>query len=625
MNNYHYIFISYNDNYKFNNILNFLINTFNVKKNNIHYVNSKNTENAKNTENIRNIEAPNSNEYNNIIKNITIENFNYNYYKTKYSDLSHMNKDSLWKHWINHGINEKRNPIDDRNILTSNDIILSSLIINSLLFKCDNKIIIIVDDNINTLNSTYDIKNLDNIFKDIGNIDIDTKIYTHSINNKKFLYYIRNNIINDIIMELSLNIYNLDKIINIFQNSRLLGGDFKHNNLNFIKTQKNALKPVENVSHNLSIADNIEIYDLKSHIKAYKNNILLKICNGNGNENGNENKLSIIHNTEQYLSYEKIRKKYINYCLLSYKEYINLCINPYNYGEYNIIFSHNISKYNTIVFSDTQYLEYYPCYSKVLKSPDQLYDHFKKYGVEEKLICNKMIFEIVKLKQLYNMNIYNYNLLHNINFENYCNNKNHTTYYILTRTCNRKILYNECRDSIISQISHKNNFDVVHLVSYDNIETYEYVNNTTDIMINLIKYKNKEHPNNYIDHFYDIVEKYDGWVIVLDDDDKFLNSHILEYISNYTTDKDNLIIWMYGRYDKFIYPINKDKPVVGEVASCAYCYHTSKVKSNIWHSGAIGDFNFFDYIFNISKNHIYIDIPLTISNQISNICGWSSS
>lgn len=48
----------------------------------------------------------------NMLKNKIIyikDNFNYNLYKNKNADLSSMNNDELWKHWITYGIIENRN------------------------------------------------------------------------------------------------------------------------------------------------------------------------------------------------------------------------------------------------------------------------------------------------------------------------------------------------------------------------------------------------------------------------------------------------------------------------------------------------------------------------------------
>jgi hypothetical protein len=178
-------------------------------------------------------------------------------------------------------------------------------------------------------------------------------------------------------------------------------------------------------------------------------------------------------------------------------------------------------------------------------------------------------------------------------------------------------------DSIVSQKYH----NLRHIVSYDNLDTYQYVKEYPHIYktVDLTAKKSKLHPNQYVDCLYDYLPKSEpGWVLVIDDDDKFMTDHALHYLKQYLTDPKRLIIWMLYRSDKFIYPNNKDLPVVGEIGSCCYLYHTSAIQRGYWGPSGIGDFIFFRRIFGRLKERIYVDLPLTGVNYQQHVSGWQA-
>ena len=136
-------------------------------------------------------------------------------------------------------------------------------------------------------------------------------------------------------------------------------------------------------------------------------------------------------------------------------------------------------------------------------------------------------------------------------------------------------------DSVLSQ----NYPQLRHIVSYDTDQTYQYVKDYPHIsqLIDLRQKRGQTHPNLYIDFFYDQIKgQPTGWVLVLDDDDRFMTPHALHYLTQFMKSPDQLIIWMLYRSDKFIYPKDKNQPVVGEIGTCCYLYHTSMIQKNNW-------------------------------------------
>jgi hypothetical protein len=169
--------------------------------------------------------------------------------------------------------------------------------------------------------------------------------------------------------------------------------------------------------------------------------------------------------------------------------------------------------------------------------------------------------------------------------------------------------------------------NIRHIVSYDNAATHEYVKTYHHIYdtVDLISKKSKIHPNEYFDYLYDHIPKNEpGWVLVLDDDDRFMTPKALQYLSGHLNDTKSLIIWMLYRVDKFIYPANKDAPIVGEIGSCCYMYHSTMIQKNSWGPGALGDFPCFKRLFSRLKNHVYIDLPLTGVNYDDQVSGWTA-
>jgi hypothetical protein len=271
---------------------------------------------------------------------------------------------------------------------------------------------------------------------------------------------------------------------------------------------------------------------------------------------------------------------------------------------------------NVICFDPDFYLQTYPCYKKIFKRQEDAQQHFINHGIHEQLLPNKTIFQLKRAYQEALLENLLYDLVEQIEL--------HETpiIYVLTRTCDRPQLFQECVQSIESQ----NYPNIRHIVSYDNQSTYSYVSKYKAFHhLNLIPQKGVLHPNHYIDCFYDyICHQEAGWVLVLDDDDKILSPYALHYLAQSLTRPDKLIFWMLYRPDKMIYPKNIEKPQVGEIGSCCYLYHTSMIQKGHWCSTGIGDYKFFKYIFDKTPQHEYKHLPLTGVNYHDQVSGWTA-
>jgi len=566
----------------------------------------------------------------NNINQLTIEKFNWLYYSAKYGDLGKIKtKQIAWDHWLRHGIKENRNPIDRKTISDSRDINCAVSLMMILLDaqkKTYDKIFILDLTNKNIQHA--DFNRVINEYKEIIN---EKQLCIFSYMKTNYAYFISKVAYDHLLLELSYMVNKFDDILTMYISSYTDSYQvFNHSNT---CVNDSTIINMANVNKILFTGEQIYLEAMQfrgNYIKGEYNKFITE-------QKMTKEEINMLNYLIFKLPYDKIKTTYNSHLNLSPKNYFILCKGLPNQKYFeNIKFkqlTYDIPDLNTVYFDHDFYLKLYPCYANTLKTKIDSYSHFTRHGNIEKLIGNEVIFELTKLYQEYILNqlITDFNmkkisdhpfLLYNtMGFNYYDNNK--PIIYIITRTCNREALFKECYESIHKQLF----VNVRHIVSYDNESTYQYVKKYDNIYktIDLTSYKSKTHPNQYIDHIYEYLEDCDpGWVFVLDDDDKFMTNYALYHLEQYLTDPANLIIWMLYRPDKFIYPKNKNNPAVGDIGSCCYIYHTSKIKMGKWEGTSIGDFNFFKYVFDNTSNHIYIDYPLTGVNYSEKISGWTA-
>ena len=228
--------------------------------------------------------------------------------------------------------------------------------------------------------------------------------------------------------------------------------------------------------------------------------------------------------------------------------------------------------------------------------------HFKNYGIFEGRIANsEMLNERIE-KNLDIMDLKN-DILQDKDYT-----KNKELINIIIRTSNRPNCFKLNIDSIASQ-----SYDNIKLhISYDNEFTNKYINDTLNnsnieyTLYSVEKTENDFFYNNYPNILIQNIN--DGYIIFLDDDDRFTNNNALSYINEYL-DVNRFLTWNYLRTDKII-GISKGIIKSGKVTSCGFCYHSSH-KSK-WELVSNGDYIFVKNLINNNNLEISkIDKVLT--------------
>lgn len=199
---------------------------------------------------------------------------------------------------------------------------------------------------------------------------------------------------------------------------------------------------------------------------------------------------------------------------------------------------------------------------------------------------------------------------------------------ILTRTSNRPNYFANNVNSVKSQ-TYKN---IKHYVSYDNDKDLSYINKHDSVVPikvdrdKLIKEDNygvfqtgKYSPHNlYFNELLSNIEN--GWVIILDDDDQFINEYSVEKIVKEIDNKDSIIIWQmrYNNSNRVLPPLNliNQKPILGQIGSPCFTFNIEQLGDIKWDGWKCGDFRFIEKLYNKIPNKKIIKEPLILINQI---------
>jgi len=197
---------------------------------------------------------------------------------------------------------------------------------------------------------------------------------------------------------------------------------------------------------------------------------------------------------------------------------------------------------------------------------------------------------------------------------------------ILTRTSNRPNGFRKNRESILGQ-TYKN---INHIVCTDDKDSINYIkeNGITDYLLvnreELIQNDKSIDPKTgrYSPHnlyFNEMIKKVEsGWVIYLDDDDRFVDNTSVEQIVNLInkSDEDTIIYWRMVYGNGHFLPLdmsNNQKPKIGGIGSPCFTFNIKYGKDILWDGWKCGDFRFIETLHKIipkkvwyPKNLIYI-------------------
>lgn len=207
-------------------------------------------------------------------------------------------------------------------------------------------------------------------------------------------------------------------------------------------------------------------------------------------------------------------------------------------------------------FNHQDYLELQPDIGK--KSYESAFRHWTIHGKEEGRVCNKKLNMELLEREIHKIEN---NIIYNLT----------PVITILTRTRNRPEEFSKLYSSVHNQ-SYK---QINHIVSYDNDETLEYVTKYPNIEI--IQMKNyllatNENPaphNLYINEMIKHIQN-NGYVLILDDDDSFINNQSLAKMVSFIREKNDIIISRYWTCS-YIIP-NGEKFISGQLASCCVLF-----------------------------------------------------
>lgn len=569
----------------------------------------------------------------NQLNNLTIDQLPWVYYVNKYYDTTRTyNSVFAWENWSKKGINEKKNPL--------NRITLHSSEINHLIYL----IAVLLDAKTNNYHKILMINADHQPIKYPDFLEIFANFSQHielnnlcffSYNKKNYGYSLSENLYDVLLSETSYFINSIDDLLSIYINTYNTPHQIFDHSINeccdLITT---------NISTYFLHQISIDLNQLTQQLSYFRHTYYLEQYNLFMNEfHLDLDEQAILNYIISKLPFDMIKIKYNAWINLNFHNYLYLCAHFPTYDYTQTIkmkkLSDSLPDLNTLYFDHELYLSLYPIYHNSFKSYFDSYAHFITHGVHEHLIGNQVLFKLARLRQKYLVGQY---LRYFESLIQYPNNlKNLVLYndqlincnvsipiiYVLTRTSQRPKLFDQCYRSVKQQL-----FCLVrHLVSFDTETTRQYVTQYNHLhqIIDLTGQKGLIHPNQYIDFFYDrLLTEVPGWVLVLDDDDCLFSEYVFYYLQQYLTNPEICIIWMLARPDKFIYPCDKNNPILGEIGSCCYLYHTSKIKKNLWGGNSTGDFNFFKYIFNNTKQHLYVDFPLTGVNYKKKLSGWSA-
>jgi hypothetical protein len=160
---------------------------------------------------------------------------------------------------------------------------------------------------------------------------------------------------------------------------------------------------------------------------------------------------------------------------------------------------------------------------------------------------------------------------------------------IITRTHNRPDYFRVCRDSVESQIYKNYNWIVG---SDSNCEYYpEAIRLFTDTRQPLYVPQGHYYApwNLHLNRL--LLEVKNGWVMFLDDDDKFVNEKSLKRIAAACTDENRLVVWKVQITPEWIVPASSFGHYIkaGDFSGIGMCFHTKHLPVD-WGNISYGDY-----------------------------------
>ncbi|MDD2224798.1 MAG: hypothetical protein PHP97_01400 [Candidatus Shapirobacteria bacterium] len=239
------------------------------------------------------------------------------------------------------------------------------------------------------------------------------------------------------------------------------------------------------------------------------------------------------------------------------------------------------------------YLNYYPDLKTAgINNEEKAWNHWKCFGKNERRARNEnelkdIVFGFFdKIKKIEN---------EELGWSDRWQNKKRKDWgliNILTRTSARPNFFRECRESVKEQTY----LNFRQIVGYDDFECELYLNQIENK--NKIYYKKLNQTDKlsfpYNLYFNQMVKKVnEGWIMYLDDDDKFVNKYALEKIMNRVRSDDDLLVWKVWFPSKIVPGLSFKKNIVrGDISGCGFMYHSKHKNKVLWKGVKMGDYEF---------------------------------
>ena len=189
---------------------------------------------------------------------------------------------------------------------------------------------------------------------------------------------------------------------------------------------------------------------------------------------------------------------------------------------------------------------------------------------------------------------------------------------ILTRTSNRPKGFRKNRESILTQ-TYKN---INHIVCTDDENSIRYIkeNGVNDFLLvdreDLIKNDKSVNPNTgrysphnlYFNEMIKLVN--DGWVIYLDDDDRFVDNTCVQQIVDQInkSDEDTLIYWrmVYSNGRFLTLDMSKGKnPILGGIGGSCFTFNVKYKHLALWDGWKCSDYRVINKLHNIIPKKVW--------------------